>query len=185
MTYEWSDNGVKRVTVWSKAVRDAMLKGVAEFQRQKVLNRAACNWSKEFPRTTDIRSARITHTDTWAAEFLLREGESREFLGLWITSGAIHEAKRRRATQIITRSLPCGKWLHMTGARASPRLRALQRERQQRKEASDNIPAETVPHIHSAGCKTQKKSVIGAHKRCWRYLLGAISKLGEAKRAIT
>jgi hypothetical protein len=54
MTYEWSDNGVKRVTAWSKTVRDAMLKGGAEFQRQKVLNRAAGNWSKEFLRTTDI-----------------------------------------------------------------------------------------------------------------------------------
>ena len=43
MTYEWSDNGMKRVTAWSKAVRDAMLKGGAEFQRQKVLNRAAGN----------------------------------------------------------------------------------------------------------------------------------------------
>ena len=43
MTYEWSDNGMKGVTAWSKAVRDAMLKGGAEFQRQKVLNRAAGN----------------------------------------------------------------------------------------------------------------------------------------------
>ena len=46
---------MKRVTEWSKAVRDAMLKGGAEFQRQKVLNRAAGNWTKEFLRTTDIR----------------------------------------------------------------------------------------------------------------------------------
>ena len=71
MTYEWSDNGVKRVTAWSKAVRDAMLKGGAEFQRQKVLNRAAGNWSKEFLRTTDIGSARIRQV---ACTFLLREG---------------------------------------------------------------------------------------------------------------
>jgi hypothetical protein len=47
------------VTAWSKAVRDAMLKGGAEFQRQKVLNRAAGNWSKDFLRTTDIGLARI------------------------------------------------------------------------------------------------------------------------------
>jgi hypothetical protein len=59
MTHEWSDNGVKCVTAWSKTVRDAMLKGRTEFQRQKVLNRAAGNWSKEFLRTTDIGSARI------------------------------------------------------------------------------------------------------------------------------
>ena len=30
-----------------------MLRGEAEFQRQKVLNRAAGNWNKEFLRTTD------------------------------------------------------------------------------------------------------------------------------------
>ena len=110
MTYEWSDNGVIRVTAWAKAVRDAMLKGGAEFHRQKVLNRVACNWSKEFLRTTDIGSARIRLVactgikcdlmettrwgwgcmlqlqevedrkapvaTTWAAEFLLREGEA-------------------------------------------------------------------------------------------------------------
>jgi len=57
---------------------------------------------------------------TWAAEFLLRAGESREFLGSWINSGAIHEAKKRRATQVITSSFPCRKGLHMIGARASP-----------------------------------------------------------------
>jgi hypothetical protein len=35
---------------------------------------------------------------------------------------------------------------------------------------------ETVAHIQSAGCKAQKKSVIG------KYLLCAITKHGEAKR---
>ena len=32
------------------------------------------------------------------------------------------------------------------------------------------------------GWKTQKKSVIGAHNRCWGYLRGAILMHGEAKR---
>jgi hypothetical protein len=39
-----------------------------------------------------------------------------------------------------------------------------------------------VAHIQSAGCKAQKKSVTGAHNRCWKYLLCAIPKYGEAKR---
>ena len=42
------------------------------------------NWSK--PAAT-----------TWAVEFLLREGESRECLGSWMNSSAVHEAKKRRA----------------------------------------------------------------------------------------
>jgi hypothetical protein len=122
-----------------------MLKGGAEFQRQKVRNRATGNWNKEFLTYNGYRSGtnptRNMHRGsmrlmdstrcgwewilqlqaaedekpqqpqkTWAAEFLLRVGESREFLGLWINSGAIHEAKRRRATQVITCSFPCEKW---------------------------------------------------------------------------
>jgi hypothetical protein len=33
---------------------------------------------------------------TWAAEFLLREGEIRECPGSWINSNAVNEAKKRR-----------------------------------------------------------------------------------------
>jgi hypothetical protein len=54
----------------------------------------------------EVEDRKTPAATTWAAEFLLREGESREFLGLWITSGAIHEAKKRRATQVITCSFP-------------------------------------------------------------------------------
>jgi hypothetical protein len=49
-------------------------------------------------------------------------------------------------------------------------------------KATDGFPTETVAHIQSAGCKAQKKSVIGAHNRCWKYLIGAISTHGEATR---
>ena len=31
---------------------------------------------------------------TWAAEFLLREGESRDCLGSWINSNVVNEAKK-------------------------------------------------------------------------------------------
>jgi len=155
MLYTWQDKDVKRLSTWSKAVRRAMLKEGAKFQRQKVLKRAAGNWNKEFLLTTDKGVARIRKVactgvkcelmdnerwgwecmlqlqetedrktpaaTTCATEFLLRVGQSGEFLGLWINSGAIHEAKRRRATQVITCSFPRGKWLLMIGARASPR----------------------------------------------------------------
>jgi hypothetical protein len=55
MQYEWIDNeGVKHMRVWSKAVRNATLRGGAEFQRQKALNRAANNWNRVFLRSTYI-----------------------------------------------------------------------------------------------------------------------------------
>jgi hypothetical protein len=47
---------------------------------------------------------------------------------------------------------------------------------------TDVLPTETVAHIQSAVCKAQKKSVIGALNRCWKYLIGAISTHGEATR---
>ena len=44
-----------------------MLKGDAEFQRQKAVNRAAGNWNKEFLRTTDKGVARIREV-AWHAQ---------------------------------------------------------------------------------------------------------------------
>jgi hypothetical protein len=37
-----------------------------------------------------------------------QSGKSREFLGSWINSGTIHEAKKRRVTPVITCSFPRG-----------------------------------------------------------------------------
>ena len=66
MTYEWRDNdGVKHVTAWSKAVRSAMLRGGAEHQMQRALNRAVDNWIKIFMRSTDSglqRNKQATNT---------------------------------------------------------------------------------------------------------------------------
>ena len=49
-------------------------------------------------------------------------------------------------------------------------------------KTTDVLPTETLAHIQSAGCKAQKKSVIGDHNRCWKCLIGAISTHGEATR---
>ena len=94
---------------------------------------------------------------TWAAEFLLREGESRECLGSWINSSAVHEAKTRRAKQVITCSFPCGKWLHMIGVRKSPGCELCRGERRKDKASDEALPLETVAHLQSAGCKVQNK----------------------------
>ena len=70
----------------------------------------------------------------------------------------------------------------MIGARASPGCELCKRARKMDLITTDALPTETVAHIQSAGCKAQKKSVIGAHNRCWKYLIGAISTHGEATR---
>ena len=81
---------------------------------------------------------------TWAAEFLLRGGESREILGSWIRSGKVPEAKKRRVNQVITCSFPCGKWLHRIGSCASPKCELCRRERETRGASVDSLPQETV-----------------------------------------
>ena len=79
---------------------------------------------------------------TWSADFLNREGESREFLGLWFAPGAVYEAKKRRVTQVTTCSFPCGKWLHMIQERESPSCELCRRERRQGQTAMQSLPEE-------------------------------------------
>jgi hypothetical protein len=115
---------------WNKEFLRTTDKGVARI-RQVACTRVKCDlmdskrWGWECMLQLQGAEDRKAPADTtWAAEFLHSVGESREFLGLWINSGAIHEAKRRRATQVIMCPFPCGKWLHMIGARAKRKRRA-------------------------------------------------------------
>jgi hypothetical protein len=189
-----------------------MLRGGAEHQRQKALDRVGTNWNRTFLISTDVglRSIRQTASagaqsdlmnndrrgrrcmlelqaaknwnrpaaTTWAAEFLLQEGESRECLGSWINSNAVNEAQKRRAKQV---TFPCGKWLYRISVRTSPGCELCQREGRKDMVSLDALPEETVAHIQSAGCKVQKKSVIVDHNS-WGYLRGAILMYSEAKR---
>jgi hypothetical protein len=70
----------------------------------------------------------------------------------------------------------------MIGARASPECELCKRERNKDLKTTEVRLTEKVAHVQSAGCKAQKKCVIGAHNRCWKYLIGAISTHGEATR---
>jgi hypothetical protein len=171
-----------------------MLQGGAEFQRKRVLTKAAGNWSKEFLRTTNMGWGRVQRVagagvtsdlmdskrlgwecmihlqkaentrspgaTTWAADLLNRDGESREFSGLWFASDAVHEAKKRRVTQVITCSFPCGKWLHMIKARASQAVNFQTRERT--RASGDASTTRGKGSAHS-NCR-----VHGAEEKCHR-----------------
>ena len=58
------------------------------------MDRARWGWEcmRQLQETEDRQTPGAT---TWAADFLNREGERREFLDLWFASGAVHEAKKR------------------------------------------------------------------------------------------
>ena len=212
LIYEWLDkDGNARTSAWSKAVRNAMRQGGAEFLRQRAVTKAAGKWNKQYLRDTDVGIHQLKQSamevldtvewnwqcmtqlqesedrtspaaTTWAAEFLLRPGESREILGQWISSNAIHENKKRRATQIVTGSFPCRKWLHKLHSHISPFCELCRKEREASGQPTDNLPLETVAHIQSAGCKAQKQCVTQAHNSCWKFLLRSIMEHGEAER---
>ena len=141
------------------------------------------NWKcmQQLQEDEDRRGPAAT---TWAAEFLLRSEESRDFLGSWMNSKATHEGAKRRATQVITCSFPCRKWLHMIYPQISPQCELCRRDRAARGAPEDRLPMESVAHIQSAGCRAQKESVISAHNRCWQYLLKAIQEHGNETRKI-
>ena len=98
---------------------------------------------------------------TWAAEFCLRTGECREFLGSWINSGAIHEAQKRRSTQVTTCSFPCGKWLHMIGARASSQCELCRRERRHGQEAIEHLPKKNWHTFKVHGVMRKRRASLG------------------------
>ena len=73
-TYEWRDNdGVTHVTAWSKAVWSAMLRGGAENQMQRALNRAVDNFIKIFMRSTNSGLQRIKQAANTGAQSDLRD----------------------------------------------------------------------------------------------------------------
>ena len=167
-----------------------MLRGGAEHQVQRVLDRAGSNWNKNFLLSAEAGMQSIRQSasagvqsdlmgakdwgrrcmlqlqeaenwnkqaaTTWAAEFLLREGESRECLGSWINSSAVHEAKKRRAKQVITCSFPCGKWLHMIGVRKSPGCELCRGERRKDKASDEALPLDCLLYTSPSPRDRQK-----------------------------
>ena len=113
-----------------------MRQGGAEFLRQRAVTKAAGKWNKQYLRDTDVGIHQLKQSamevldtvewnwqcmtqlqesedrtspaaTTWDAEFLLRPGESREILGQWMSSNAIHENKkgeRHRLSQVRFRA---------------------------------------------------------------------------------
>ena len=76
MTYEGEDsNGVQHVTAWSKTVRNAMLRGGAEYQVQRVLDRAGTNWNKNFLISTDVGLRSIRQSASAGAQSFRLDGQ--------------------------------------------------------------------------------------------------------------
>ena len=49
------------------------------------------------------------HVHAWSTDFLLREGSSREEIGIWLKNKSIPWRLRKRLLQVVTGTFPCGQ----------------------------------------------------------------------------
>ena len=118
--------------------------------------------------------------DTWCTNFLIRPGQSRQFLADWLSNESVPMKSRRRLMQLVLGNFPCGAWVHDKFDQQKSDRCSLCRKTL-RAEMGVNfcereIPQETVGHISSAECKGQKEVVTFAHNTVFRDLIFDIAR---------
>ena len=123
--------------------------------------------------------AKHPHTSTWVADFLIREGESREELGKWLSNANIPGHRRRHMIQAVAGIFPCNAWLNKIQKHATGECDLCKRlwwKRVSGRNATDKVPQETLGHIQSAYCLGQQEVVTEAHNRCRDFILSLAAK---------
>ena len=101
-------------------------------------------------------------TDTWTADFLSREGESRECIGSYLQDKKVSWTAKRRLIQVCGGTFPTNKWCYKVGKGNSPHCDLC--------KAIGRTEIESVGHIQSAYCVGQEEVVTRAHNRCSRLI---------------
>ena len=113
---------------------------------------------------------------TCAADFMLRQNESRAFLGKYLNDSRVPWRHKRQKMMAIARIIPVAKWL----AKIKPwqwsdvSCRLCKRAREQRGASTENLPEETYGHINSAFCDRMATTVTAAHHFIWRHLYASM-----------
>ena len=105
--------------------------------------------------------------------------------GTWkvATNRAVLWKRRRRTLQVITRTFPCGKWLHKIKKRPTSECKQCKKAWMAAGKTG-TVPDKTVDHIQGVQCASQEEVVMAAHNQCWREIMGGITKHGSAKWSI-
>jgi hypothetical protein len=80
----WSKEFLRATDIGSARIRQVACTGI----KCDLMDSTRWGWECVL-QLQEVEDRKPPAATTWAAEFLLREEESREFLGLWITSGVI------------------------------------------------------------------------------------------------
>ena len=139
-------------------------------------------WNKQCARTMDVRGVRTPVTGTWSTNFLIREGQTREQLGKWLTKKSIPEKRRRRMLQLVTNSFPCGANVHRR--QKNPCVLCKRELESTGRPVPSQLPDETVNHIQSAGCIAQRDVVTKAHNESIKALMDDVVKHGQRDRTL-
>ena len=124
-------------------------------------------------------STKHPRTSTWVADFLIREGESREELGKWLNNTTIPWPRRRHMIQAVAGIFPCNAWLKKIGKHETGECDLCKRHWWKRvpgRDVSDTVPQETLGHIQSAYCLGQQEVVTEAHNKCRDFVLATAAK---------
>ena len=76
----------------------------------------------EFFVLNTILESQSPVTDTWTADFLSREGESRECLGKYLQDKHVPWMAKRRLVQVCGGTFPTNKWCYKVGKGSSPNV---------------------------------------------------------------
>jgi len=118
----------------------------------------------------------INHTayGTWTADFMLRQNESRAFLGKHLNDPCFPWRYKRREMMAIAGIIPVAKWLAKITKRSDVSCRLCKRARGQRGASTEHLPEKTYGHIHSAFCDGMATIVTAAHHFIWRHLYASM-----------
>jgi len=87
---------------------------------------------------------------TWTAHFMLRQNESRAFLGKYLNDPRVPWRHKWREMMAIAGIIPVAKWLAKIKQQSDVSCRLCKRAREQRGASTENLPEETYGHINSA-----------------------------------
>ena len=118
----------------------------------------------------------ITHPahGTWTADFMLRQNESRTFLGKYLNDPRVSWKHKRPEMMAIAGIIPVAKWLAKIKQRSYVSCRLCKKAQEQCGASTENLPEETYGHINSAFCDGMATTVMAAHHLIWRHLYASI-----------
>jgi len=107
---------------------------------------------------------------TWTADFIIRQNESRAFLGKYLNDPRVPWRHKRREMMAIAGIIQVAKWLAKIKQRSDVSSRLCKRAQEQGGSSTENLPEETYGHINSAFCDGMATTVTAAHHFIWRHL---------------